>query len=221
MTAYLEAFLLGNAAILGNVCMVPLYPGMVAFLAGTQATNRPRHVMAWLGVCVLAGILSVMLAVGFVVFLLQQSLSRILPVLLPLLYLAVIGFGIAMLFDRNPFTRLAQRQIPVLGNPYASAYLYGVCLGPMTLPCTGPLIVSAFLLGVGDMAALADGLAYFFVFGLGFGWPLVLLPLLAAPFQRQLTRWSTRAHSWLTRGSGALLIAIGLFGLVVEVLPNW
>jgi len=27
----LEAFLLGNAAILGNVCMLPLYPGLLAF----------------------------------------------------------------------------------------------------------------------------------------------------------------------------------------------
>ncbi|HEY1012003.1 MAG TPA: cytochrome c biogenesis protein CcdA, partial [Herpetosiphonaceae bacterium] len=72
-----------------------------------------------------------------------------------------------------------------------------------------------------DVAALADGLAYFFVFGLGFGWPLVLLPLLAVPLQRRLTRWSTSAHGWLTRGSGVLLIAIGFFGMVVEVLPNW
>mgnify|MGYP003422887924 CR=1 FL=1 len=28
METYLEAFLLGNAAILGNVCMLPLYPGL-------------------------------------------------------------------------------------------------------------------------------------------------------------------------------------------------
>jgi cytochrome c biogenesis protein CcdA len=36
MSAYLGAFLLGNAAILSNVCVLPLYPGLIAFLAGTR-----------------------------------------------------------------------------------------------------------------------------------------------------------------------------------------
>ena len=27
MSEYVEAFTLGNAAILGNVCLLPLYPG--------------------------------------------------------------------------------------------------------------------------------------------------------------------------------------------------
>ena len=33
MSEYVEAFLLGNAAILGNVCMLPLYPGLFVLLA--------------------------------------------------------------------------------------------------------------------------------------------------------------------------------------------
>jgi cytochrome c-type biogenesis protein len=90
----------------------------------------------------------------------------------------------------------------------------------MTLPCAGPLVVSAFLIGAGSVPQLASSLAYFVAFGVGFGWPLVLLPLVAQPFQRQLTGWTTRHYHTLTVASGVLLVLIGLFGFGVEVLPN-
>jgi len=90
----------------------------------------------------------------------------------------------------------------------------------MTLPCAGPLIVSAFLLGAGSFDRLVDGLAYFLAFGLGFGWPLVLLPLVAQPLQRRFTTWVTQHYTWMTRLSGALLVAIGIFGIWADLLPN-
>ena len=43
MSEYLGAFLLGNAAILSNACMLPLYPGLIAFLAGAMQQGRVRQ----------------------------------------------------------------------------------------------------------------------------------------------------------------------------------
>ena len=37
---FLEAFSLGNAAILGNVCMLPLYPGLFVLFANQRADGR-------------------------------------------------------------------------------------------------------------------------------------------------------------------------------------
>jgi cytochrome c-type biogenesis protein len=107
-----------------------------------------------------------------------------------------------------------------LRNPYLGAFLYGLLLGPMTLPCAGPIVVSAFLLGAGSTQQLASSLAYFLAFGLGFGWPLVLLPLLAASLQRRFTQWTVRYDRALTAAAGALLVAIGVGGFIVEVAPN-
>jgi cytochrome c-type biogenesis protein len=90
----------------------------------------------------------------------------------------------------------------------------------MTLPCAGPIVVSAFLLGANSAQQLASSLLYFLAFGIGFGWPLVLLPVLAQPFQRRFTQWTTRYDRWLTAVSGALLVGIGVLGFVVEVRPN-
>ena len=129
-----------------------------------------------------------MVAIGFVLYQLQRSVADILDWLLPALYAVVLGLGVAMMLGRDPFARLATTEAPMLRSPTASAFLYGMFLAPMTLPCTGPLIVSAFVIGgVSGSRALADSLVYFVFFALGFGWPLVLLPLLAAPVQRRAT----------------------------------
>jgi cytochrome c-type biogenesis protein len=220
MSELIQAFILGNGAILTNVCVLPLYPGLIAFLAGNAQNEKAQRGIKWLGLLVLAGVLTLMSLVGLLLYLLQESFDVILPILLPIIYGIVIIMGFFMLTGRNPFNRLSTAQSPVLNNPYSGAYVYGLLLGPMTLPCTGPLIVSAFLLGAGSLAGLTGSLAYFFAFGLGFGWPLVLLPFIAAPFQRRFTRWLTQNYKLLTRVSGALLVGIGVLGIFADLLPN-
>ena len=218
MSQIVEAFILGNSAILTNVCVLPLYPSMVAYLAADS--GRARGWSGVLGVLVLAGVLTMMLGVGLALFLLRQTFGTILPWLLPLVYGSVIVLGIALLLGQNPFARLATAQAPVFRSPFLTAFAYGLLLGPMTLPCVGPLVVSAFVLGAGSIGSLADSLLYTLAFGLGFGWPLVMLPLLAAPAQRHLTRWLAGRYGLLTRASGLILVGIGLFGLWAEVLPS-
>ncbi|MBE2222548.1 MAG: hypothetical protein IAF02_13455 [Anaerolineae bacterium] len=219
MNQLLEAFILGNTAILTNVCILPLYPGLIAFMAGNAANERARKATKWLGLLVLLGVLTLMTVVGALLYVFQQSFGAIFPVLLPSIYGIIILLGLLMLTGRNPFNRLSTVQMPALRNPYVGAYVYGLLLGPMTLPCAGPIILSAFLLGANSFTDLADGLLYFFAFGLGFGWPLVMLPLLAAPLQRRFTGWTTGNYKLLTRLSGVLLVGIGLLGIYVDLLP--
>ncbi len=221
MSQLIEAFVLGNSAILTNVCILPLYPGLIAYLAGNAQNERSQRATKWLGLLVLGGVLSMMLLVGLILYLLQKSFGNTLSVLLPIIYIIVIVLGVLMLTGRNPFNRLSMAQTPVLSNPYAGAYVYGLMLGPMTLPCAGPLIVSAFLLGAGSVANLSSSLAYFLFFGIGFGWPLVLLPFIAMSIQRRFTSWMGQNYKLLTRISGVLLVAIGVFGLWVDVIPNF
>lgn len=254
----LQAFVLGNAAILTNVCLLPLYPGLVAYLlsllphtprrgdrggtmqpSGAAPGTAPGRVAlpsaappnaalpssdplraALLGAAVLAGVLAVMVAVGAVFALVKTSVTTALPVLLPLVYLAVTVLGVLLLLGRNPLRRLPMYGGALPRRPYLAAFSYGLLLGPMTLPCTGPIVASAFVLGLGSPGFVAEGLAFFAVFGLGFGWPLVLIPVLSAGASRRFSGWLVRNHSAVTRASGVVLVGIGLFGLVVEVVPN-
>jgi cytochrome c-type biogenesis protein len=220
MNELLQAFVLGNTAILTNVCVLPLYPGLIAFMAGTANNRRSKSASNLLGFFVLSGVLTLMVMIGWFLFVFQRSFGDILPFLLPVIYSIVILMGLLMLTGRNPFARLGTVKAPVLRNPYAAAFIYGLLLGPMTLPCTGPLIVSAFLLGAGSAVSLADNLLYFLAFGLGFGWPLIVLPLIAFPLQRRFTGWSAKNYKVLTVGSGVLLVVIGIVGFVYDLAPN-
>lgn len=220
--AFIEPFLLGNAAILGNVCMLPLYPGMFVLFSQQATHERARRLMPLLGVLVLAGVLTLLVVIGGVFHLLSATVADVLGVVLPVLYGLVLLLGVAMLFGRNPFARMATASAPVLRNPAATAYLYGMMLAPMTLPCTGPLIISAFTIGsVAGAGSLLGSIGYFVAFGLGFGWPLVLLPLLAGSAQRAITRFLTRRHRAVAVASGLLLVAVGVLGFATDVVPAW
>lgn len=220
MNELLQAFVLGNTAILTNVCMLPLYPGLIAFLAGTASKDSSSRSTKFLGLIVLAGVLSLMMGIGWLLYTFQSSFGDILPILLPVIYAVVIIMGLLMLSGRNPFARLGTVKTPVLRNPFAAAYVYGLLLGPMTLPCTGPLIISAFLLGAGSTANLAGSMLYFLFFGLGFGWPLIVLPFLAVTLQRRFTGWTVNNYRILTTISGVLLVVIGVAGIIFDLAPN-
>jgi cytochrome c-type biogenesis protein len=222
MDEFFEAFSLGNAAILGNVCMLPLYPGLFVLFANQSTDPRAARVTKWLGVLVLAAVVTVMIGIGFLFHQIQRSVADVLDVLLPVMYGLVLVLGIAMLAGRNPFARLTTTQVPILRNPAATAYVYGMLLAPLTLPCTGPLIISAFVVGsVSGGGALIESLRYFLWFALGFGWPLVLLPLLAAPKQQAITRFLGRHHRTIGVVSGLLLIVIATLGYWNDVRPAW
>ena len=221
MNQLLQGFLLGNGAILTNVCLLPLYPGLVAFLAGNANNENSKRATKFLGLLVLAGVLSLMLIMSIIVFSLQASFGIFLSWLLPLIYISIIIIGIAMLLGFNPFNRLATVQSPMLKNPYITAYFYGLFLGPMTLPCTGPIILSSILLSSGSAQTLFREMGFFLAFGIGFGWPLVVLPLFAMPLQRQATGWLNKNHGLLTRISGLIIIGIGLWGIKTEIIPQF
>lgn len=212
---YVEAFVLGNAAILGNVCLLPLYPGLFALLAAKADTDERR--VRWMGVFVLAGVLASMVVVAGMLHALNRVFADVVPYVLPIAYGGVIVLGLLMLLGRNPLERFGTGQVPLVSSASGSAFVYGLALGPMTLPCTGPVILSAFLLGgVSGTGALVDGVAYFLFFGLGFGWPMVLLPLLAGARQRAFTRWMGRHHTMVSRVSGVVLVAAACIGLWAE-----
>jgi cytochrome c-type biogenesis protein len=223
MNDWILAFTLGNAAILTNACLLPLYPALIAFLGG-QTTDTSSKTTPWgarlLGVWVLAGILTMMVLIGLLLSLLSAGFGDVLPIILPIIYALVIVLGVLMVMGRNPLATLNVASAPALRNPYARAYAYGLFFAPMTLPCTGPIILSAFTVGTG-VGDVANGLLYFFFFGLGFGWPLVLLPFLALPLQKRIVRALAGQHDIISRASGVLLIAIGLFGILTELLPQW
>lgn len=198
-------------------CVLPLYPGYLAYLSGGQESlNRRAYGRYFLGFFVLAGVLVMMLALGLVIALLSFSIGGALSVIIPVADLLIIALGVSLLLNRNPFKRLPQLQIPVLSHPFINAFVYGLLYGPIALPCSGPLVVGIFALSLTAGDALGH-LAIFLWFGLGFGLPLLLLSFLSGANQRWITRLFARHSRLVNTIGGLLLVGIGLY----DLWANW
>lgn len=198
-------------------CVLPLYPGYLAYLSGGHAALANRQYGRYfLGFFVLAGVLAMMLILGLVIALLSVSVGGALSVLIPLADALIIGLGIMLLLNYNPFKQLPQLQAPGLSNPYLNAFTYGLLYGPIALPCSGPLVVGIFAFSLTATEAL-NQLAIFLWFGVGFGLPLLALSFLSGAAQRWITRQFAIHSRWINIAGGLLLVGVGLY----DLWANW
>jgi cytochrome c-type biogenesis protein len=195
-------------------CVLPLYPGFLAYLSGSHAEeSKARY---FLGVFVLLGVLTMMLALGLVIALLSVSIGSVLSIVVPLADLLIILLGVLLMLNINPFKRLPQLQVPGLSHPLANAFVYGLLYGPIALPCSGPLVVGIFAYSFTAGEVLSK-LSVFLWFGIGFGLPLLLLSFLSGATQRRITRLFAQHARIVNFIGGLLLIGVGGYDLAL----NW
>jgi len=205
-----EFFGLGLAATT-SPCVLPLYPGFLAYLAANAGQLSGRRSTGGLGLFVLAGVLTMMIALGLLIVALQMAVGRVIVFITPLAGLLIVALGVLMLLDVNVFARIPQVRVPALGSPLARAYVYGLLYGPIAFPCSGPFLVTAIALSIDNV--LLDFLA----FGLGFGVPLLVLSLLAQSQQRQITRLLSRHSRVFNLAAGLILVVLG----AMTIIDNW
>ena len=197
-------------------CVLPLYPGFLAYLSGQTETGSVTRARYFLGFFVLLGVLTMMLALGGLIALLAIPISSTLAFIVPLADLLILLLGVLLLLDRNPFKSLPHVRVPVLRYPFVNAYLYGLLYGPIALPCSGPFIVSIFALSFTAGEAFTK-LWVFLSFGLGFGVPLLIISLLSGALQRQLTVLFARHSQIINVIGGLLLVGIAIY----DLSQNW
>ena len=94
--------------------------------------------------------------------------------------------------------------------------MYGLLYGPIALPCSGPMVVSIFVLSFTAVEAFSK-LWVFLWFGLGLGVPLLILSFLSAALQRQLTTLFARHSRVVNFISGLLLVGVAVY----DLSKNW
>jgi cytochrome c-type biogenesis protein len=194
-------------------CILPLYPGFLAYLSVQNELGRPKY---FLGLFVFAGVMSMMLALGGLIAFLAIPVGSVLVYLLPFADLLIFVLGILLLLNINFFRTLPQIQLPLLRHPYVNAYVYGLLYGPIALPCSGPLVVSIFALSF--TAAEAFNQFWTFIwFGLGLGIPLFVLSFLSVALQHQWTILFAHYSRIVNFIGGMLLAGVALYDLA----RNW
>ena len=193
----------------GSPCIIPLYPGFLAYLSGVQE-NAGKWGRYFLGFFVLLGVLTMMLALGLLIALISVSIGQALAVAIPIADLLIVTLGVLLLLNINPFKAMPQIQAPVLSHPYANAFVYGLLYGPIALPCSGPLVVGIFTLSFTVNEAFGK-LAIFLWFGLGFGLPLLLISFMSGASQRWITRQFALHSRLINIIGGVLLVGVGIY----------
>lgn len=215
MNSILTSLTLGLLATT-SPCVLPLYPGFLAYISGGQEGMQGKVGRYLLGFFVLAGVLTMMLALGGIIAWLSVSVGQALSIVIPIADLIIILLGVLLLLNINPFKTLPQIQVPVLSHPFVNAFVYGLLYGPIALPCSGPLVVSIFALSF-TAAEFFSKLSIFFWFGMGFGIPLLILSFLSGAAQRWITRQFAQRARLINLISGFLLVGVGIYDLI----SNW
>jgi cytochrome c-type biogenesis protein len=205
-----------GVASAASPCLLPLYPGFLAYLSANAGALAGRRGTGALGLLVLAGVLTTMTAVGVALLAAAAPVGQVATYLIPVVDGLLVVLGLLLLAGRNPFERLPGMRVPIVTNPYGQAFVYGVLLGPLALPCAGPFLVALLALSVGFGDAVLR-LGTFVVFGLGFGLPLLALSVLAGARQQAIVRWTVRHHRVIEIVAGGLLIAVALW----DLRENW
>ncbi len=193
-------------------CVLPLYPGFLAYLSGSQENLKDSKGRYLLGFFVLGGVLTMMLLLGGLIALLSVSIGRALSLIIPAADILIILLGVMLLLDINLFKGLPQVQVPLLSHPFGNVYLYGLLYGPIALPCSGPLVVGIFAYSL-TAGEVFGKLSVFLWFGIGFGLPLLLLSFLSGANQRWLTRQFAQHARLINVVGGLLLIGVAVYDL--------
>jgi len=222
-TLVAEFFLLGLATPLSAVCVVPLYPGFVAYLSAqsggstdptrTDDAGGSGHSPAVLGVLVLAGVLAFMLLLGLLFStVLQASLTGVIGVVSPVAFGLLALVSVALIADLDVFARAPAVEPPQTSHPAATAVLYGFFFGAIVVPCN-PGVISFALARQFLVTAPVEKLLVFFAFGLGIGTPLLALALVSEAAGRRVTRLLARHRRAINVGTGVVMLAVSLYYL--------
>ncbi|MBI4287462.1 MAG: hypothetical protein HY671_03405 [Chloroflexi bacterium] len=197
-------------------CVLPLYPGFLAYLSSNSQTLHSRRLRRLLGLVVLSGVLTMMLLIGLIVASLSVAIGSFLIIATPVADVAIVSLGILLLLKINPFSKLTQVRAPLVSNPFVNAYMYGLLFGPVVLPCSGPVAVGVFALSL-SVGEFLGKTALFLVFGLGFGLPLLALSFISDVKGGWLTRLVAARHDLINRVAGAVLVLVGLYDFYINL----
>ena len=211
------SFLAGLFAPLAAVCVLPLYPGFLAYLArqvSQKGSTESKHTFIKLGLVVTIGVISSMFLFGLIfTTLLQGSLTKAIGIISPIAF-GILGLvSILLIFDVDFGRFFPKVHSPVLKSPYLSSFVFGFFFGAIVLPCNPAALVVLFAIS-SSVTSFILNLFNFIFFGIGMAMPLLLFTIVSVAWSKKVISFLTTYKSWINRIAGLLMLVISLYYLI-------
>jgi len=210
----LASFGLGLLTPLTAVCVLPLYPGFLAFLSNQFSGKESKKTYALFGAIIVAGVLTFMLLFGLIfTTLLQESLTNVIGIVSPIAFgiLGIISLFLIFNFDFGRF--FPKLKVKTTGNPLKSAFIFGFFFGAIVIPCN-PAFIAAFLARALLFGSFVSSISNFLAFGLGLGAPLLVFSLVSAQWSQRVIGFLTGHKRIINLIAGILMLWIALYYLL-------
>ncbi len=208
------SFLAGLFAPLGAVCVLPLYPGFLSYLASKTSTDSSKKTIIMYGVIVVLGVLSSMLLIGLIFStILKASLTKAIGIISPIAFGILAIISLLLIFNVDITRFLPKLNAPVLKNPYFSAYVFGFLFGAIVLPCNPASLAVLFAVSTSTVSFITNFIN-FMLFGLGMGLPLLILAFISAAKSQQVIGFLTKQKRLINLIAGIIMLGISIYYLV-------
>jgi len=211
LTNFFSSFVLGILTPLTAVCVLPLYPGFLAYLANQfSITGKKKIPIFTFGLIITAGVILFMLLLGLVfTTFLQMSLTSVIGIVSPIAFGILALISLLLIFDVDIGRFMPKVQTPLTKNPLASAFVYGFFFGAIVVPCN-PAFIAALFAKSALVTNAASNILNFLSFGIGLAFPLLIFSAIS-------TNWSQKVIGFLTRNKRAINLVAGLFMLFISL----
>jgi len=205
------AFAAGLVATV-NPCGFAMLPAYLSYFMGIeeQDTSTASAVRSALvvggivsiGFLMVFGLAGILITAGF------RVVINVIPWIAIVIGIGIIGLGIALLRGYEMTVGLPKVQKAASGRGYRSVFLFGVSYAVASLSCTLPVFLTVVATQV-TRGSLVSGLATFLVYGSGMAVVLIAVTVALAIGKRSLVGWLRGSARYISKVSGAILIAAG------------
>ena len=170
------SFILGLLTPLTAVCVLPLYPAFLSYLANKiapQPGQEPQPLYKY-GLMVVVGVVVFMSLLGLVfTTILKASLTKVIEIVSPIAFGILILISILLIFNIDFAKYLPKARTPQSEKPMRGAFLYGFFFGGIVIPCN-PLFIAALFIPTITTVDFIANMVKFLSFGIGIGFPLLV-----------------------------------------------
>ncbi len=187
-----------------NPCCIPLYPAAAATCCAGRC-DAPNAAIKNSGAFV-AGVAAATALLGILAALAGRALTGLGGWVSYLIALVPLVMGLHLLgLMKVPLPTLTARSS---GAGVVGSFVSGLLLSLVIAPCGTPVLASVLSFAAYKQSVVY-GAALLLAYGLGVGLPILVLGAAAGNLARRLDKLGWR--SWVDRGAGAALLALGFY----------